>query len=174
MEDKKGTPPNREAKFKVGDKVKIVEYGSLMWRYVNNYQKESDECAKMDFISKKRILFNEEASEEELLYITGKSRPDNVYKEVDGVYWIDLNPELVGQEGVIVTVSNTQNIPKYSLSGPNKTAWYNEDQLELISNSEEVVMEKILNEWTKENKVKLRQALDGLLIEGEYKIKLNG
>lgn len=43
----------------------------------------------------------------------------------------DMNPDLVGQIAVVDKVIKTQGKYKYSLKGVNKTAWYNENQLEL-------------------------------------------
>lgn len=55
------------------------------------------------------------------------------WETVDGeVYVRDMNPDLVGQVVVIEKVSITQEIPHYSVIGVSKSAWYNEDQLELI------------------------------------------
>jgi hypothetical protein len=48
-----------------------------------------------------------------------------------GVY--DMSPELVGKEGIISEVTKTQGVYQYSISGiPGKSAWYFEEQLELI------------------------------------------
>ncbi len=48
----------------------------------------------------------------------------------------DMCSEVVGMTATIREVTLTQNMPKYSIvsepGGPNKVAWYNEDQLELI------------------------------------------
>lgn len=49
--------------------------------------------------------------------------------EVD---WFDLSPELIGKEGVVSEVSEMQGVSVYALTGLSKTAWYLENQLELI------------------------------------------
>lgn len=56
-----------------------------------------------------------------------------VYSENDNVKWIDISPEMIGKEAIIGEVTITQGIPKYALLGVNKTAWYTEEQLELIN-----------------------------------------
>ena len=99
----------KEPKFGIGDKVKIVNYGSEYWI---------------------------KRTERELYVKAGFAKnvvPNNLLKEVDGVFWADMSPELVGQEGLVIKVSVTQGIPKYALEGPNKTAWYHESQLEMIN-----------------------------------------
>lgn len=47
----------------------------------------------------------------------------------------DMSPEVVGQEGIVKLCALTQeNKPQYSLDGiKGKSAWYEEEQLELIS-----------------------------------------
>ena len=86
-----------EAKFKVGDQVKIINYGHLMW---------------------------------------GR------YKKVDGEYkhspetW-DMQPKIIGQIGVISQVKITQDTAGYVIDGiPNKSAWYEDGQLELVHRPE--------------------------------------
>lgn len=55
------------------------------------------------------------------------------YNEDGKVKSIDLCPEIIGRKGVIQKIITTQGITQYSLVGiPEKTAWYHEDQLELI------------------------------------------
>lgn len=48
----------------------------------------------------------------------------------DGVY--DMQPELVGQRGIITGAHLTQGKPTYALAGPSKVAWYDDEQLKLI------------------------------------------
>ena len=55
-----------------------------------------------------------------------------IFKENDTIMWLDLSPELVGQEGVVDEVVMTQGIPNYSINGLNKHAWYQEPQMELV------------------------------------------
>jgi hypothetical protein len=72
-------------KYKVGDQVRVVNYGSWIWEW---------RAQRME--------------------------------------WVDISPELVGQTGVVVDAHKTQEIDQYKLKGPNKVAWYHNDQLELI------------------------------------------
>ena len=52
---------------------------------------------------------------------------------IDGeVYIRDMRPDIVGQVAVVEKVTVTQERPQYVLIGASKSAWYNEDQLELI------------------------------------------
>jgi hypothetical protein len=46
----------------------------------------------------------------------------------------DISPDIVGKEGVVREVSNSQpGWVTYALDGiPEKTAWYNQNQLELV------------------------------------------
>ena len=61
-----------------------------------------------------------------------KSLP--VIKEYENCTSYDLSPELVGQCGTITKATVTQGIPQYSISGVSgKTAWYDEEQLELVT-----------------------------------------
>ena len=49
--------------------------------------------------------------------------------------WVmDSRPDLVGQTGVVRKAELTQGQWKYALDGPDKTAWYNEEQLKQIKN----------------------------------------
>jgi hypothetical protein len=85
-----------DSKFKVGDKVTIIKYGSRYWSY-----------ERIDTAFK-------------ILY-------DNV---PEGYKVYDINPELVGQTGIVDKVIDQQGSWKYALTGPHKYAWYDEQQLE--------------------------------------------
>ena len=94
-----------EPNYKIGDKVRIVNYGHLFWT-IKNQPNESS------FI---------------------ETLP--IYKEDDNIDWIDANHGIVGKEGVVSNVSTTQGVPQYSIKGiPEKSSWYNEGQMELIEN----------------------------------------
>ncbi len=74
-----------ETQFKVGDQVKIINYGHRIY----SFDKEKQD--------------------------------------------IDLSPEIIGKVGIIVEAHKTQDIDNYSIHGiKGKTAWYNNNQLELI------------------------------------------
>ena len=48
--------------------------------------------------------------------------------------WYDMNNDIVGKIGVVDDVTETQGNIQYSLKGiPQKSAWYNEDQLKIVS-----------------------------------------
>lgn len=56
-----------------------------------------------------------------------------IISEDDKVVWYDINGGVVGKIGIVEKVKETQGILGYSLSGiPEKSAWYNEDQLEAV------------------------------------------
>lgn len=91
----------RKPLYGIGDKVKIINYGHLIWEH-------------------KDIPENQ------------KSKRPTYYEEYF-MRFIDINPELINQKGLIQEVSNTQNTPKYSISGiKGKTSWYSEDQMKMI------------------------------------------
>jgi hypothetical protein len=56
-------------------------------------------------------------------------------EEKYGVY--DALPDLVGQKGTVDIVSNTQGRWQYAINGPNKHAWYDEQQLEKVLSTSE-------------------------------------
>ena len=63
--------------------------------------------------------------------------PLKLIEKSNDVYWYDLSPEIVGQEGIIEKAHLTQGVPQYSIKGPDKYAWYNEEQIELLSTSKD-------------------------------------
>jgi hypothetical protein len=87
-------------KYKVGDQVKIVNYGSSFW-----WNPKSG-IPKLNF--------------------------PIIYESVEVIVF-DMNPELVGQVGVVSKANTTQNIDNYAIEGiKDKHAWYHNDQLELV------------------------------------------
>ena len=112
-------------KFKVGDAVKIINYGHKTWyssqTTYNNFQ-------KLEQVSKKKF--------EQFLLWGESTIEEPIYEEDDnlGAVIVDNSAFLVGKEGIISEVTNTQGLWKYSIKGiPEKAAWYNEDQLQLIN-----------------------------------------
>lgn len=81
-------------KFKIGDKVKVIKYGSLLWRF---------------------------KSEENM-------PTARIYREEGNVEWIDINPQIIGKEGIVASVGTYVAVDGI----PEKFAWYDEEQLELI------------------------------------------
>jgi len=94
-----------EPNYKIGDKVRIVNYGHLMWT-IQNQPNESS------FIETLPVSV--------------------IYGDL---VWFDVNHGIVGKEGVVSDVSITQGVPQYSIKGiPEKNSWYSEGQMELIEN----------------------------------------
>lgn len=124
-----------DMEFKIGDNVKVVKYGALMWKWKKNYQEESDYFAKAQIEfnnSMSEMLFGESAVKEDSSNAKGKSEPDNIYLETKDMWWIDTLPSIVGQEGVVCQVTNSQGRLKYAIDGiKGKHAWYNGEQLEI-------------------------------------------
>lgn len=53
---------------------------------------------------------------------------------VEGKYaYKDTDPLIVGQKGVVVERTKTQEVNQYALHGPNKYAWYDEEQIERLA-----------------------------------------
>lgn len=51
----------------------------------------------------------------------------------NGFHWYDILPKIIGKEGVVTNVIESQGRLMYSLSGiPEKVSWYSEFQLELV------------------------------------------
>jgi len=97
----------RKPKYQVGDQVRVVNYGSLIW------------------ISKNQT------PEELKMY---ENMLKNIYHEDDKVWWVDMGKDLIGKVGTVGTVSVTQGVPAYSLDGiPEKASWYQEGQLEFVT-----------------------------------------
>lgn len=69
-------------KFKKGDKVRIVQFGHLYWMSKQVWH----ELQAMDVEFGAKPL----------------SKPSNLYKEVEDMYILDMNPDIVGKEGIIV------------------------------------------------------------------------
>lgn len=89
-----------EATYKVGDKVKIVNYGHAVWEHKS---------------------------------VGESSLP--LIKEYESVRLVDLQPYLIGQQGVVGQVVIIQERPSYAVEGiSGKSAWYYEDQLEAVTN----------------------------------------
>lgn len=98
---------NRKPKYGIGDKVRCIKYGHLFWETKNEI--------------------------EELNKINGIYSGFPIIGENGNIVYKDMSPELVGQEFLIKEVSTVQEIPHYSVDNPTgKTAWYYEDQLELV------------------------------------------
>lgn len=93
--------------YGIGDKVKIVNYGHLVW-----ITKEAQ-----------KMYFEAGYSKNEI--------PQNLIFEEEGMYYYDLSPDLIGKIDIIREITVTQGVPKYSLD--KNGSWYSEKQLELIN-----------------------------------------
>jgi len=89
-------------KFAIGDKVRIVNYGHLIWQNKN-------------FNNEPMMAFP-------------------LYTEDENCWWLDMSPDLVGQIGIIQQATVTQGHSQYAIDGiKGKHAWYDDEQLEMIS-----------------------------------------
>jgi len=95
-----------QPELKVGDTVKIVNYGH--WIYMPRSQWE---------MQQKEFNFTQE-------------KPDNVIKEEEDGWYYDINPDMVGRIGVVSSISSDGK--DYSLDIVGKVAWYQRQQLEKI------------------------------------------
>lgn len=95
-----------EAKFKVGDQVKVVNYGHECWLLNDPFN-------------------NEMVSENPTRYIF-------MSKSGNGAYYDD-RPEIIGKIGIVSEVRECQEYWHYAIEGiPEKHSWYDEEQLELV------------------------------------------
>lgn len=95
----------KEPKYSIGNKVKIINYGHLIW--------QSKDSQQLDLNLKFPIIYEDDEDK-----------------------YLDMTSSIVGKEGVITKISMTQGMPQYSIEGiPEKVAWYDEQQLELIENN---------------------------------------
>jgi hypothetical protein len=112
-----------ENSFKIGDKVRVIKYGHPMLTHKENYYKMQE-------------YFYYQPTFFDLMLGNDKPKRDPYVREEPYIisdkgetFIIDTQHGLVGQEGVIDECSDGQ----YSVFGiPEKHAWYNEEQLELI------------------------------------------
>lgn len=95
--------------FKLGDKVRIIKYGSLWKIHKSEYE----------------FMCN---------YFNEKPDYSDVYLTDDEVLWLDMHKSLVGKEGIITKITEPQpGLLQYAIEGiSEKTAWYNHTQLELV------------------------------------------
>lgn len=62
-----------------------------------------------------------------------KRPQSNVVHENKKYRWVDVNPELLGQKGIVSEVSTSQGKTSYAIEGiKGKYAWYDEQQLEAV------------------------------------------
>lgn len=87
----------------IGDTIEIVNYGHPMWVTKGGHEYEIFKDHPRLSESEKTII-------------------------------IDMHPEYIGQKGIIKEKSKNQNGGyEYSINGTSKSAWWNEDQLKLVT-----------------------------------------
>jgi hypothetical protein len=95
-------------KFKVGDRVTIINYGHIGWIHKEEFER--------------------------LTRIYGPTKLKIIHEE-DKMLSYDLRPELLGEEAVITKAIVTQGIDKYSLAfDKGSISWFTNDQLKLKEN----------------------------------------
>jgi len=118
-------------KFKVGDRVRIINYGHEMYYGKQGYQAMHEWLTDEPMPSLVEVLLGIEPKKPEPLAAHPVYKPKHIISETDTMYIADMSPELVGQVGIVTEAHTTQGIDNYSLKGPAKTAWYHNPQLEL-------------------------------------------
>ena len=109
-----GDEQNKEVlktKFKVGDRIKIINYGYRHW---------------------------ESKKERKRLFKLGQcnEKPANIIHEDKECYYIDSSPHLVGKEGIIAQVAVTSGFSKYDiwfLYKKSNIAWFCDEQLKKVN-----------------------------------------
>ncbi len=130
---------NEETKclYGIGDKVRVVKYGSKCWISKSGYKENSRLMKILTADNINKIFYGRGLTNKEKTKIIGYDEPKNIIRDETDVWIIDKNPELVGREAIIDSTTNTQNSPEYSLNligePSGKCAWYDEAQLELIN-----------------------------------------
>ena len=118
-------------KYKIGDNVKIVNYGHWVafsktdypnWDLLSRQLQQEEFAAiwglKIEDIEKEELVLNPNA------------KPENIIAEDEFFYWVDINPGKIGTKDIVKDVKINQGIVNYSLV---HSAWYDEKQLELIT-----------------------------------------
>lgn len=124
-----------EQKFKVGDKVQIIKYGSKAFTYKKDYEETTKMINQGYTPIEHKMFFGKEMPQELINKIQGTKQPKHILSENEDIWVHDMHPNLVGQKGIIVQVKETQGIIGYAIHGiKGKHAWYCNEQLELIEN----------------------------------------
>jgi hypothetical protein len=121
--------------FKIGDKVEVIKYGHLMFINKKHYletQKSLYEIGNKKTELELKWIFGQNTTYTPPPF-TAKNKPDNIISETDTLWWVDMQPELVGKKGIISNISNRQGYSIYSIKGiKGKNSWYDEEQLKRI------------------------------------------
>lgn len=121
-------------KFNIGDKVRIIKYGHIMFWNKESYAETIAILKKLNTDVISTLLFGKKI-DSELPKLDLEAKPDNILSEDEYMWICDSDKDLIGQEGIVEKVSKTEGIKQYqyALTGINgKSAWYNEEQLEII------------------------------------------
>lgn len=121
-------------KYKIGDNVKIVNYGHLFaynkisypeWNLMYRLMQQSDDAdfGVLAWGGKREDFIKEE------LIIDLEAKPENIIAEDELFYWVDINPSKIGTKDIVKDVKINQGLISYSLV---HSAWYDEKQLELV------------------------------------------
>lgn len=129
-----------ESKFKVGDGVEVVNYGDIIHCNELLWMSEANMSEKLNEASGRYIFLGDESAYENLDSIPDKYKTIEetgvvVIRRDDNWVTIDMNPEYIGEKGTVVDVYIPKDGRKaeYALSGTTKSAWFYEDQLELVN-----------------------------------------
>ncbi len=121
------TTEERKPIYGIGDLIRIVNFGHPLFQNKKAYYEQTAWFKGFEY----KAYFGEEKTFE----IDETEKPKNLVSEDETSFIIDLRPELVGQDALVIETSMTQGIPSYSLKFKNfgKSSWYHEDQMELIN-----------------------------------------
>lgn len=97
-----------ETNFKVGDKIRIVNYGHRLWWHKSDWEKYKN--------------------------TVGSKMTPYANSEDGKILFFDLAPEKIGREDVIIKHTESQpNFHQYALE--KNGAWFSPNQLELINDN---------------------------------------
>jgi hypothetical protein len=134
----------KEQKFKPGDRVRVIKYGHPIW--ISKAMWTDMAQAEAHFKEAEYELWSGSPPETP---IQPKEKPDNILSEDGNIWTVDMRPEIVGREGIVKGSyadmiesgdpryaggsRDERNQSTYIVDGiPEKSAWYDEQQLELI------------------------------------------
>lgn len=134
-----------EQKFKTGDQIRIIKYGAKIYQCKKDYKESYAALSKMLYESEHFLMYGKEP--DTYPEFEGKDRPNHIIEETDDIFVVDMCPEVVGQTATIVgsyhdlyssptdspqvIAKNKQSYSLLNIKG--KSAWYQEEQLELIT-----------------------------------------
>lgn len=127
-----------ESKFKPGNKVRVINYGHIIWTRKDAWPDLAQ--WKADYLTIEAEFWYRKPLNNP---IKPKEKPDHVVKEDEEIYYHDIKHSLIGKEGIVkgsyadiyglISTPTERDYHRYHVDGiTGKCAWYNEDQLELI------------------------------------------